>query len=100
MMRPRNLDTGVLRTFVAIADHGGFARAGTSVHLSQPTDSLQMKRLEEQIGAKLFKRNGRALVLTEDGQGLLHYARRMLALNDEAWSTLATSEIADPSGSE
>jgi DNA-binding transcriptional LysR family regulator len=94
MMRPRNLDTGVLRTFVAIADHGGFARAGTSVHLSQPTVSLQMKRLEEQIGAKLFKRNGRALVLTEDGHRLLHYARRMLALNDEAWSTLATSEIA------
>jgi DNA-binding transcriptional LysR family regulator len=94
MMTPRNLDTGLLRTFVAIADHGGFARAGLRVHLSQPTVSLQIKRLEEQVGVKLFKRNGRELVLTEDGHGLLHYARRILALNDEAWSAFATTEIA------
>jgi len=52
-----------------------------------------MKRLEEQVGAKLFKRSGRELVLTEDGYALLHYARRILALNDEAWSTLATTEV-------
>jgi DNA-binding transcriptional LysR family regulator len=94
MMRPRNLDTDLLRTFVAIANHGGFARAGASIHLSQPTVSLQMKRLEDRTGAKLFKRNGRALDLTEDGYRLLHYARRILALNDEAWATLAATEIA------
>jgi DNA-binding transcriptional LysR family regulator len=94
MMTPRNLDTGLLRTFVAIADHGGFSRAGARVHLSQPTVSLQIKRLEEQVGAKLFRRSGRELVLTEDGHGLLHYARRILALNDEAWSALATTGIA------
>jgi len=93
MMTPRNLDTGLLRTFVTIADHGGFARAGARIHLSQPTVSLQMKRLEGQVGANLFKRSGRELVLTEDGYGLLHYARRILALNDEAWSTLTTTEI-------
>jgi DNA-binding transcriptional LysR family regulator len=93
-MTPRNLDAGLLRTFVAIADLGGFARAGARIHLSQPTVSLQIKRLEEQVGTKLFRRNGRELVLTEDGHGLLHYARRILALNDEAWSALATSGIA------
>ena len=94
MMRPRNLDTDLLRTFVAIAHHGGFARAGASIHLSQPTVSLQMKRLEARTGAKLFKRNGRALELTEDGYRLLHYARRILALNDEACATLAATEVA------
>jgi DNA-binding transcriptional LysR family regulator len=94
MMTPRNLDTGLLRTFVAIADLGGFSRAGARVHLSQPTVSLQIKRLEEQVGTKLFRRNGRELILTEDGHGLLHYARRILALNDEAWSALATTGIA------
>jgi DNA-binding transcriptional LysR family regulator len=96
MTTQRNLDTALLRTFVAIADLGGFARAGAHVHLSQPTVSLQIKRLEEQVGAKLIERTGRRLRLTEEGAEWLHYARRILALNDEAWSTLAATKMIGP----
>lgn len=92
----RALDTDLLQTLVAIADHGGFARAGERVNLSQPTVSQQMRRLEEQIGAALFVRKGRTMALTEEGLSLLRYARRILALNDEALSAIVGAEISGP----
>jgi DNA-binding transcriptional LysR family regulator len=92
----RALDIGLLQTLVAIADHGGFARAGERVNLSQPTVSQQMRRLEEQIGAVIFVRKGRTMTLTEEGLSLLRYARRMLALSDEAISAISATEISGP----
>jgi DNA-binding transcriptional LysR family regulator len=89
----RNLDTNLLRTFAAIAECGGFARAAKAVHLSQPTVSLQMKRLEEQTEATLFQKNGRAMVLTEEGHNLLRYARKILDLNDEAWTAVSAGQL-------
>jgi DNA-binding transcriptional LysR family regulator len=92
----RALDNSLLQTLVAIADHGGFARAGERVNLSQPTVSQQMRRLEEHIGAVVFVRKGRTMTLTEEGLSLLRYARRILALNDEALSSISATEISGP----
>lgn len=79
-----NLDLGLLRTLVAIADTGGFARAGARLHLTQPTVSLRMRRLEEQLDEVLFRREGRQMVLTAQAELLVTYGRKLLALNDEA----------------
>ena len=91
-----DFDVDLLRTFVAIAVTGGFARAGERVGRSQSAVSLQMKRLEAQASVRLFRREGRRMVLTADGRRLLHYARRILALNDEAKASLARTGIEGP----
>ena len=78
----------LLRTLVAIVDAGGFGRACDRVCLSQSAISLQIKRLEEQVGQPLFAKSGRKMALTEAGQVLVDYARRILALNAEAANAL------------
>ena len=92
-MQPR-LDFDLLRTFAAIADSGSLTRAGERLLLSQPTISLQLKRLEEQLGRTLVERTPRRLVLTDDGETLLSYARRILALADEAVARLVDPGMA------
>jgi DNA-binding transcriptional LysR family regulator len=85
------LELDLLTTLVAIADLGGFAKAGVRVGRTQSAVSLQMQRLEELAGRPLFSRRGRVQTLTEAGQTLVHYARRMLALNEEALGTLGNA---------
>ncbi|MES9923970.1 MAG: LysR substrate-binding domain-containing protein [Candidatus Thiodiazotropha endolucinida] len=85
---PQNLDIDLLRSLVAIADHGGFSQAAKRLHRTQSAISLQMKRLEESSGTALFLKSGRRRILTESGELLLNYARRILDLNDEAASLL------------
>jgi DNA-binding transcriptional LysR family regulator len=87
------LDIDQLRTFMAIADTGSFTRAADVVFKTQSAVSMQMKRLEERIGKSLFERDGRASRLTEDGERLLDYARRIVKLNLEAVSAFATAEL-------
>lgn len=77
------LDLDQIATFVAIADTGSFTRAADEVHRTQSAVSMQMRRLEERIGRQLFQKDGRTNRLTEDGERLLAYARRMLRLNRE-----------------
>lgn len=79
----RNLDVTTLRSFVAVADHGGVTRAAGFLHLTQSAVSMQLKRLEEVLGLDLLDRSGRSIALTASGEQLLAYARRMVALNDE-----------------
>ncbi|MEZ0197734.1 LysR family transcriptional regulator, partial [Pseudomonas qingdaonensis] len=81
MSQYQSLDADVLRTFVAIAEQGGFTRAGEVVNRTQSAVSMQMKRLEEDIlQRQLFERDGRQVRLTAEGQVLLGYARRILKL--------------------
>lgn len=87
-MRVRNIDMDLLRTFVTLVDLGGFTRAGEALGRSQPAISLQMKRLEEMVGAALLRRDAREVGLTADGETLMVYARRILCLNDEALAAL------------
>lgn len=80
------LDLDHLRTFVAIVDAGSFTRAAEDVFKTQSAVSMQMRRLEERLGATLFERTGRTIRITDDGSRLLAYARRMLALSQETLS--------------
>lgn len=84
----RNLDITTLRSFVAVADHGGVTRAAGFLHLTQSAVSMQLKRLEDLLGLELLDRSGRTIALTASGEQLLAYARRMIALNDEIISKL------------
>ena len=77
------LDLDQLRTFVAIAESGSFTKAADAVHKTQSAVSMQMRRLEERIGKPIFARDGRMSKLTEEGERLLGYARRMVRLSDE-----------------
>lgn len=83
--KPRllNLDLDLVRAFVAVAEAKNFTRAGVRLGRTQSTVSLQVKRLEEQLGAELFTRDPRKVVLTGHGEALLPHARRLLRLNDE-----------------
>ncbi|MBV9076436.1 MAG: LysR family transcriptional regulator [Methylobacteriaceae bacterium] len=90
---PHLLDVDQLRTFVAIADTGSFTRAADIVHKTQSAVSMQMKRLEERIGRPIFARDGRGSRLTEDGERLLDYARRIVRLNTECVSAFADANL-------
>lgn len=79
----RNLDLELLRTFIAVADCGGFTRAAERLFKTQSTVSQQIQRLEGSTGLALLDRNSRQVTLTEEGESLLGYAKRILELNDE-----------------
>lgn len=78
------LDLDQLRTLVAFADGGSGKAAAMLVHRTTSAVSLHLSKLAEAVGRTLFERQGRRLVLTVDGAELVRYARRMLALHDEA----------------
>lgn len=90
----RNLDLGTLRSLVAVADAGGVTRAAGFLHLTQSAVSMQLKRLEELLDVQLLDRSGRGIAFTASGDQLLGYARRMVALNDEAVLRLTAQEYA------
>lgn len=79
-----HLSLETLRTFVAAAELRSFTKAGQSIHRSQSAVSMQLKRLENDLDCRLFERNARIVRLTHEGELLLHYARRLLRLHDEA----------------
>lgn len=87
----RTLDLTALRSFVAVADAGGVTRAAGFLNLTQSAVSMQLKRLEESLGVLLFTREPRRLTPTPEGEQLLGYARKMLALNDEALGRLTAA---------
>jgi DNA-binding transcriptional LysR family regulator len=88
---PRNLDLSAMRSFVTVADVGGVTRAAGYLNLTQSAVSMQIKRLEESLGRSLFLRAARKLALSPEGEQLVSYGRRMLALNDEALSLLSST---------
>lgn len=93
---PVNLPTTLLRSFVAIVDSGSMQSAAEQVFLTQSALSLQIKRLEELVQQPLFGREGRKLALTPSGDVLLDYARRVLALHDEALAAVSAGRFAGP----
>lgn len=78
-----NLDLDTLRTLVTANELRGYGEAGARLGRTASAVSLQMKRLQRDVGAPLFRKQGRGVALTETGEIVLHYAKRMLALNDE-----------------
>jgi DNA-binding transcriptional LysR family regulator len=87
------LDNDVLRTFVAIADTGNFSTAAEAVLRTPSAVSMQIKKLEEQLRTTLFLRDARSVSLTPHGEMLLTYARRMIALSNEAVSRFVMPEL-------
>jgi DNA-binding transcriptional LysR family regulator len=83
-MSQTNFDIASLRTFVVGMELGSFAKAADRVGRSTSAVSAQIKKLEEQSGTPLLKKAGRNLALTEAGETLLRFARRLVDLNDEA----------------
>ncbi len=87
------LDNDLLRTFVAIADTGSFSTAAEIVLRTPSAVSMQIKKLEEQLGSALFLRDARSVRLTGQGEVLLTYARRLIALSNEAMSRFRMPEL-------
>ncbi len=89
-----NLDLDTLRTLSVAHDLGGLAQAAEQLGRTPSAISLQMKRLQEDLGMPLFRKHGRGLALTEAGEVALSYARRILALNDELLETMQGASLA------
>ena len=89
-----------LRYLVALADREHFGRAAADCHVSQPTMSTQIKKLEEYLGVTLIIRNARAFSLTPAGQGVVVKARRIVCEVDEilAGTRKARAPLVGPLG--
>ncbi len=87
-----------LRYLVALADHGHFGRAAEACHISQPTLSTQLKKLEDGLGVVLFERTNKALYVTPIGRQIIDQARRVLAEADAIieLSRRTTAPLAGP----
>jgi DNA-binding transcriptional LysR family regulator len=89
---PQPLDLRVLRYFVAVAEELHFGRAAARLHIAQPSLSVQIRKLEHGIGAKLLERTSRHVALTPAGEVLLEEAKRLLVSAERA--AAATREAA------
>ena len=85
---PPTFDLDALRSFVTGIECGSFAQAASRLCRSTSAVSAQLKKLEQQCGADLVVKRGRHLALTQNGEIIMGYARRLLALNDEAQRAL------------
>jgi DNA-binding transcriptional LysR family regulator len=83
------MDLEHLRTFLLVAEGGSFTGAAEGAGRTQPTVSRQVRALEAALGTRLFLRAGRSAVLTDAGRQLVGYARRLLALADEAGAAVS-----------
>ena len=92
------LEFELLRSFVAVADCGGFHHAAERLNLTQSTVSQQIKRLELETKRPLFRRTTRSVALTDDGEMLLGDARRLLQLEEAARHRLAGPRLAPAQG--
>lgn len=79
-----DVSPSLLRALLAVADSGGFSRAAEKLNSTQSTLSRQIRRLEHALGTTLVNRTNRQVTLSPDGRRLACYARRILALMDEA----------------
>jgi len=87
------LETGALQALCAIHDHGGVSRAAAALGLSQSAISHKIRRLEDTLGCALLDRRAGHPRFTQEGAKLLSYARRILALHDEALHALSTEPL-------
>jgi DNA-binding transcriptional LysR family regulator len=88
------LDPNNLESLVAIAETGSFTAAALRVHRTQSAVSMQMRKLEQEVGRKLFLRAGREARLTSDGELLLAHARRILKAQAEALAVFDQTALA------
>jgi DNA-binding transcriptional LysR family regulator len=92
LSRPDVLDTVVMQAFVEVTETGSFTGAAGNLGRSPSAITVQIRKLEGQLGATLFNRTSRVVSLTADGLKLLPYARAMIALSNEVSAKLVTPE--------
>jgi DNA-binding transcriptional LysR family regulator len=90
----RDVDTRLLRHFVAVADELHFGRAATRLYIAQQALSRDIARLERELGVQLFVRSTRRVTLTPDGEQLLTRARELIALHDQMVKEVTASDRA------
>lgn len=90
----QNIPMDLLRTFVKTIESGSLTRTAGLIGRTQSAVSLQIRRLEDIVGTQLFQRDAHKLNLTADGQAFSLYARRILALNDEALASIQKPTVA------
>lgn len=90
------MDLRSLQTFIQVAESNSFTRAGEKLGYSQPTVSLQIKQLEQELGVQLFDRIGHTVSLTEGGRDALAYAQRICHMSDEMLQ--GTARQTEPDG--
>ncbi len=88
-----NLDSDLLRTFVAVADAGSVTDGAARIHRSQSATSLQIKRLEAILGQPVFDRHGRGVLLSATGRKLLPVAQEVTARLDAALREISQNGV-------
>ena len=78
-----DIDLDLIRCFLTVVESGGFTQASKRLHITQSGITLKIKRLEEQLNCRLFRRTAKPLELSHEGEIVLGYARRLLDLNQE-----------------
>ncbi len=89
MRPPRDIDLDLARCFLTVVEGGGFTQASKRLHVTQSGISLKIKRLEEQLNCRLFRRTTKPLELSHEGEIVLGYARRLLDLSQEMTQRVA-----------
>ena len=85
----RDIDIALLRAFIAVVETGSVTGAAALLNLTQAAVSQQLKRLEELFGTDLFERHHKRLSLKPAGERLMAHAQKLIALNDEVWSSMS-----------
>ncbi|MEQ8426757.1 MAG: LysR family transcriptional regulator [Gammaproteobacteria bacterium] len=93
-MTIKNIDIGLLKTFIALAETQNFTHTAKLVHRSQSAVSMQIAKLEEQLGSELFIRNKRNVTLTHDGERLREYANQIVRLSDNLVENFKQEKVA------
>jgi len=90
----RDIDIGLLRAFVAVAETGRMTQAAKVIHITQSAVSQRIRRLESLLELTLFERRADAASLTREGERFMSRARRLIALNDEILSEMGRGDFA------
>ncbi|MBU2531333.1 MAG: LysR family transcriptional regulator, partial [Alphaproteobacteria bacterium] len=89
----KDIDTSILRAFVAVAETGSVTAAARLLNRTQAAVSQQIKRLEQHFGATLFEREHKRIALAPEGERLLGPAQKLLSLNDATWGMMTTPDF-------
>jgi DNA-binding transcriptional LysR family regulator len=90
--RLQNFDIVTLRSFVTIVESGSMTRAASRLFITQSAISMQIKRLETQLGLSVLDRSSQGITTTVAGEQLFNFAHKMLAINDEGMNRLTSPD--------